>query len=120
MKMLKKHVKMELRNSSTDQGQRMVRSSLIAIDFLAIFGEMWFLTTDPESFPRERTAGVCSRGKTVTNKSNSLTFSVTSSLVCTSPLAVITVVGPLDVLMVTTRRTSYERKSYSRHSDKYA
>ena len=49
---------------------------------------------------RERTAGVPSRSITVTNKSNSLTFVVASSLVCTSPLAVITVVGLLDVIMV--------------------
>ena len=37
---------------------------------------------------------------TVTIKSNSLTYTVASSLVCTSPLAVNTVVGLLDVLMV--------------------
>ena len=69
---------------------------------------MWFLTADPmvciprslQSFPKERTAGVCSRGITLTNKSNCLTSNVASSLVCTSPLAVITVVGLLDVLMV--------------------
>ena len=38
-------------------------------------------------FPRERTAGVSSRSTTVTNKANSLTYTVASSLVCTSPLA---------------------------------
>ena len=47
-----------------------------------------------QSFPRERTAGVSSRSITVTNKSNSVTYTVASSLVCTSPLAVITVVAP--------------------------
>ena len=52
------------------------------------------------SFPRERTAGVSSRSITVTKKFNSLTYSVVSSLVCTSPVAVITVVALLDVLMV--------------------
>ena len=41
--------------------------------------------------------------------SNSLTFSVISSVVCTSPLAVITVVGLLDVLMVS---KSAEVKSF--------
>ena len=71
--------------------------------------EMWFFdrwssgkkTHDPRRASRvERTAGVSSRSITVTNKSNSLTFSAASSLVCTSPLAVITVAGFLDVLMV--------------------
>ena len=51
-------------------------------------------------FPRERTAGVSSRSITVTNKSNSLTKTVASSHVCTSPLTVITVVGFLDIFMV--------------------
>ena len=68
----------------------------VAFDFLAIFGEMWFLTACPEatvprssqSFPSERTVGVSSRSITVTNKSTSLTYTVASSLVCTSPLAV--------------------------------
>ena len=40
------------------------------------------------------------RSITVTNKSNSLTYTVPCSLVCTSPLAVITVVGFVDILMV--------------------
>ena len=53
-----------------------------------------------QSFPRGRTAGVSSRSITVTSRSNSLTYTVASSLVCTSPSAVITVVGLLDVLMV--------------------
>ena len=53
-----------------------------------------------QSFPKESTAGVSSRSITLTNKSNCLTSSVASSLVCKSPLAVITVVGLLDVLMV--------------------
>ena len=52
-------------------------------------------------FPEgKRTAGVSSRSIAVTNKSNSLSCTVASSLVCTSPLAVITVVGFLDILMV--------------------
>ena len=49
--------------------------------------------------PSERIAGVSSRSITVTNKSNSLTYTVASSLVCTSPLAV-TVVRFFDILMV--------------------
>ena len=53
-----------------------------------------------QSFSMERTARVSSRSITLTKKFNCLTFSVASSPVCTSPLAVITVVGLLDVLMV--------------------
>ena len=52
-----------------------------------ISNEMWLLTSGPmvivpmifAEFPSERTAGVFSRNITVTNKSNSLTFSVASS-----------------------------------------
>ena len=53
-----------------------------------------------QTFPRERTAGVSFRSITLKNKSNSLTYTVASSRVCTSPLAVISLVGLLDVLMV--------------------
>ena len=53
-----------------------------------------------KSFASERTACVSSRSFTVTNKSNSLTYTVASSLVCTSPVAVITVVGFSDILVV--------------------
>ena len=49
-----------------------------------------------QSFPSERTASVSSKSITVTNKSNSLTYTVASSFVCTSPLAVTTVVGLLE------------------------
>ena len=59
------------------------------------------------SFPMiltEQTAGASSRSITATNKSNSLTYTVASSLVCSSPLAVITVVGLLDVLMFSISR----------------
>ena len=51
-----------------------------------------------QSFPSERTACVSSRSITVTNKSNSLTYTVASSFICTSPLAVTTVVGLLETL----------------------
>ena len=47
-------------------------------------------------FPNDRTDGVSSRNSTVTNKSKPLTYTVASSFVCTSPLAVITAVGVLD------------------------
>ena len=83
----------------------MVHSSIyIAINSLAVLNEMWFLIVFPVirvRFPSERTAGVSSRSITVTNRSNSLIYTGASSLGCTSPLAVITVIGLLDVLMVT-------------------
>ena len=61
----------------------------------------WFVCTwSSRSFSKERIARVSSRNITLTNKSNCLTYIVASSLVCTSPSAVITVVGLLDVLMV--------------------
>ena len=50
--------------------------------------------------PSERTASVPSRSITVTNRSSTLTYIVASCLVCTSPLAVITVVGFFDILKV--------------------
>ena len=49
---------------------------------------------------KESTAGISSRSIPLTIKSNCLTYTVASSLVCTSPLAVTTVVGLLDILMV--------------------
>ena len=79
-----------------------------AISSLDISEEMWFWTADPvvcipmvlTDFTMKRTAGASSRSITLTNKSNCLTYTVASSLVCTSPLAIITIVGLLDVLMV--------------------
>ena len=47
-----------------------------------------------------RTTYISSRSITVTNKSNSLTYTVVSSLDCFSPLVVIIVVGFIDILMV--------------------
>ena len=51
-------------------------------------------------FPSERTAGVSSRSIAVTNKTNSLTYTVASSFVSTSPSTVTTVVGFFDILTV--------------------
>ena len=51
-----------------------------------------------QSFPSDKTAGVSSRTFIVKNVSNSLTYTVASSCVCPAPLAVITVVGLLDVV----------------------
>ena len=70
---------------------------------------MRFLTADPveciymilKEFHKGKNCGsFSSRSITLTNESNSLTCTVASSLVRTSPLAVITVVGLLDVLML--------------------
>ena len=71
---------------------------LLVLDFRCIYRHQYPWSS--QSFTKERTAWVSSRSITVTNRSNSLTFSVASSLVCTSALPVITVVGLLDVLMV--------------------
>ena len=58
-------------------------------------------THDPRRASRVKELRVfLQRSITVTKKSNSLTYTVAPSLVCTSPLAVITVVGFFDVLMV--------------------
>ena len=69
---------------------------------------MWFLTVDPlvrisvssQSFPSDNTAGVFSRTFIVKNISNSLTYTIASSCVCTSPLAVMTIVGLHDFVKV--------------------
>ena len=62
-----------------------------------------------QSFLNKSSAGVSCRSITLTSKSNCLTYIVASSLVCTS-LVVITVVGLLDVLMVS---NSAELRSFS-------
>ena len=62
---------------------------------------MWFLTVDPlirisvfiAKLPSDKTAGVFSRTFIVKDISNSLTYTVASSCVCTSPVAVPTIVG---------------------------
>ena len=53
-----------------------------------------------EIFPSERTAGVFSRSITVTNNSNSRTYTVASYFAGSSPLAVITTVRFFDKLTV--------------------
>ena len=62
--------------------------------------QLKFYPWSSHSFPSERSAGVSSRSFTVPNKPNSLTYTVASSFVCTSPFAVLAVFGPLDVFMV--------------------
>ena len=62
-----------------------------------------------QSFSKERTTGVSSRNITLTSKSNCMTYTVASSVVRTSPFAVISVVGLLDVLMVS---SSADLKSF--------
>ena len=97
-------VQLSLKSLSTNQGQRSVRSSPCCIfnrlSFLMSCG-FWPLHSQEyprssQSFPSVRTAGESSRSFTVTNKSNSLTHTVASSFVCTSPLAGTTVVGLLE------------------------
>ena len=53
-----------------------------------------------QSFPSVKTDGVSSRTFIVKNISNSLTYTVASSCVCTSPLAVMTIVGLHDFVKV--------------------
>ena len=83
---------MSKKSLSIDQGQRMVRSSPCYI--LSSCHFWWVVVSDHWSngnytcdlrrvFPSERTAGVSSRSLTVTKKSNSLTYTVASSFVCT-------------------------------------
>ena len=53
----------------------------------------WDYPFTSQSFPSDNTAGVFSRTFIVKKISNSLTYTVASSCVCTSPLAVMTIVG---------------------------
>ena len=57
-----------------------------------VFAEMWFLTIDPFVGISVFIAKL-SRTFIVKNIPNSLTYTVASSCVCTSPLAVMTIVG---------------------------
>ena len=69
---------------------------------------MWFLTIDPfvgipvfiAKLSKRQTAGVFSRTFIVKNIPNSLTYTVASSCVCTSPLAVMTIVRLHDFVKV--------------------
>ena len=101
---------MKLKNLSIDQGQRRVRSSLCCnwsschfwwgVVFFRPLVQWWYYPWSSQSFPSERTAGVSSRSITVTNKSNSLTYTVASSFVSTSLLVVTTVVKFLEIFTV--------------------
>ena len=62
-----------------------------------------------QSVPSDKTAGVSSRTNMVKNISNSLTWTVASSCVCTSALAVMTIVGLHDFVKVS---NSAEFKSF--------
>ena len=53
-----------------------------------------------QSFPSDNTADVFSRTFVVKNMSNSLTYTIASSCVCTSPLAVMTTAGLDDFVKV--------------------
>ena len=88
--------------------------AVFALYSSAIFDDLWLLASGPlegipvvlQSFPSERTAGVSSRSFTVTKKSNSLIYTVASSFVCTSPLALIMVDGLSKTLTVSIRQSS--------------
>ena len=75
---------------------------------LPIFGRSWSFAVfhsyehpcSEQSLPSDRTACVSSSNCTVTNRSRSWTYTCASSFVCTSPLAVTTVVGVLDLRKV--------------------
>ena len=106
-----------------NQGLRMVHSlrncNQFSCPFLVRCGfwplVQWYVYPwSSQSFTKERTAGVSSRNITLTNKSNCLTYTVASSLVCTSPLAVITVVGLLDGLQLSTVKVSLADHMHTR------
>ena len=93
----------------------------VRIPFLMRCG---FLTVDPlvgihvfirKAFPSDNTAGVLSRTFIVKNISNSLTYTIASSCVCTSPLAVMTIVGLHDFVKLFAdhvhRRSGVDNKS---------
>ena len=69
----------------------------------------WEYPCSSQSFPSDETAGVFSRTFKVKNISNSLTHTVASSCVCTSPLAVMTIVGLHDFFKIS---ISAEFKSF--------
>ena len=80
----------------------------VALYSNTVFNEMRFLTVDlfgripcsSQSFPSDKNAGVSSRTSIVKNKTNSLTKTVASSCVCTSPLALMTIVGLHEIVKV--------------------
>ena len=60
----------------------------------------WEYPFSSQSFPSDNTAGVLSRTFKVKKISNSLTYKIASSCVCTSPLAVMTIVGLHDLVKI--------------------
>ena len=64
------------------------------------FIHSWEYPFSSQSFPSDNTAGVFSRTFIVKNIPNSLTYTIDSSCVCTSPLAVMTIVGLHDFVKV--------------------
>ena len=74
-----------------------------------VFNEMWFFDRSihsheypcsSQSLLSDKTAGVSSRTFIVKNISNSLTYTIASSCVCTSPLVVMTIAGLHDFVKV--------------------
>ena len=77
--------------------------SVLQIIRIPVFNEMCFRRNTrfhSKSFPSDNTAGVFSRTFIVKNRSNSLTYTVASSCVCTSPMAVMNIVGLHDFVKV--------------------
>ena len=60
----------------------------------------WEYPFSSQSYPSDNIGGVFSRTFVVKNISNSLTYTIASSCVCTSPLAVMTIVGLHDFIKV--------------------
>ena len=95
----------ELDNPGTTIGTKFSVLQGIRIPFLMRCG-FWPLIHSFEypfssqSFPSDNTAGVFSRTFIVKNISNSLTYTIASSCVCTSPLAITTIVGLHDFVKV--------------------
>ena len=98
------------RKNLTSLGPRWEQSfSVFADNPNSVLNEMWFLTIDPfigiPVFHRKAFRAIillaCSRGLSLSkNISNSLTYTIASSCVCTSPLAVMTIVGLHDFVKV--------------------
>ena len=101
-------------NPGTTRGTKLSFLHMIVFPSL-VNRDFWSLTHSQEypwssqSLPSDRTASVSSSNCTVTNRFRSWTKTCASSRVCTSPLAVSTTVGGLDLLKVS---SSSELKSF--------
>ena len=91
-----------------NQEPQMVPSWIFCKQFHAISDDMWFLTAGPEvcmpmiltEFPQGKNCRSFFKKHNFEEKSNCLTYTVAFSFVCTSSLAVTTVVGFLETFTV--------------------